>query len=202
MALSGSSIAKRIQNWPSRARALVLPHLPRAVWRLLPSTSASFGPPRRWQSWSRYRQTHAAGWVSAIPANEGNFPRPFWPTDGTTPFKRGTHYRWPEQGLARITDARVITSDGWCVAPGDVFLGDFSFGGNDRASRAYHLVRQNKPQLLPGVTLNLCSAHAGVNFCHWLLDAVGCFGLFERFGYSVNDVDRILLPRFPGPTSE
>ena len=114
---------------------------------------------------------------------------------------KGTHYAWPEQGVARLSDARVLTVHGWCVVPEDVFLGDFCFGGNSRDSRVYHLTFHDKPRWLKGVTLNLCSAHSAVNFCHWLLDAVGRLELFERCGFNYDAVDQILLPIFPGTTA-
>jgi capsular polysaccharide biosynthesis protein len=66
----------------------------------------------------------------------------------------------------------------------------------------YQLFTQQKPRRLTGVTLNLCSAHAAVNFCHWLLDAMGRLELFRRCGYTFDQVDRILVPKFSGPTPE
>src|SRR5688572_10528971 len=163
----------KILGWRTRLRAYILAYFPRAAWRILPGTSASFGPPRRWESWTNYKKTHEVGWSVAFDAVEGEFPQPFWPADGTTPFKRGTHYDWPEQGVARLSNARIVTANGWCVAENDVFLGDFCFGGNGRHSRVYYLTLHNKPRWLNGVTLNLCSTHSSFNFCHWLLDAVG-----------------------------
>jgi capsular polysaccharide biosynthesis protein len=52
------------------------------------------------------------------------------------------------------------------------------------------------------VTLNLCSAHGAINFCHWLLDSLSRLELVERAGISFADIDHILLPRFPGKTAE
>jgi hypothetical protein len=186
----------------SRVLANVLPFLPRAIWRLLPGTSARFGPPRRWMSWSDYRKPKSTEWFEAYPARSGEFPPLFWPPNGSTPFGSGRRFRWREHGVAQIRDARVITVHGWCVAPPDTFLGDFSFGGNRRNSFVYSLTLHSSPRLLKGVTLNLCSAHAASNFCHWLLDAVSRLHLVGQSGFSLDSVDHILLPRFPGKTAD
>ena len=194
-------VRRRVGAWRSRLLANVLPFMPRAAWRLLPGSSARFGPPRRWQTWPDYKATHSVGWTSAYPAKSGNFPRPFWPLDGSTKFKDGTGYNWPEAGVARLRDARVVTVHGWCVAPHDTFLGDFSFGGNRRNSFVYSLTIHRAPKPLKGVTLNLCSAHAATNFCHWLLDAVSRLELFHQCGFRFEEVDQILVPHFPGATA-
>ena len=196
------SLRRKVGDWRARVLAGVLPFMPRAMWRILPGSSATFGPPRRWQSWASYKQTKSVDWLPAYPATAGEFPLPFWPHDGTLPFKNGTNFQWPEQGVAQIPNARVVTAHGWCVAPNDIFLGDFSFGGNRRTSFAYNLTFHNRPRHLNGVTLNLCSAHAASNFCHWLLDAVSRLELFHRSGLRFESVAQILIPRFPGKTAD
>lgn len=194
---------RQVGAWRSRVLAHILPFMPRGMWKLLPGSSARFGPPRRWENWADYRRTHAnsVGWTSAFPAEKGNFPRPFWPLDGSTKFREDNTYDWSEKGVARIPQARVVTVHGWCVAPVDTFLGDFSFGGNRRTSFVYSLTIHRAPRLLRGTTLSLCSAHAASNFCHWLLDAVSRLELFQRCGYRFDDVDHILLPKFPGASA-
>jgi len=182
--------------------ANVLPFLPRAIWRLLPGTSASFGPPRRWQSWTSYAHEHTVGWTPLFPAQTGEFKFPFWPPSGEVPFAEGRRFNWIEQGIARIKDARVISVHGWCVAPKDTFLGDFCLDGNRRTSFVYSLTLHRAPRWLDGVTLNLCSAHGAINFCHWLLDSLSRLELVERAGISFAEIDHILLPRFPGKTAE
>lgn len=186
-----------------RARLLanVLPFVPRAIWRALPGSSASFGPPRRWQSWAERKRASNLEWIPVVPAVSGQFPAPFWPREGSTPFNTGANFRWQEHGVARLKNARVLTVHGWCVAPQDTFLGDFSFQGNRRNSFAYHLMFHRAPRSLTGVTLSLCSAHAASNFCHWLLDAVSRLALVERAGFSFEGIDHILIPRFPGSTA-
>lgn len=180
----------------------LLPHLPRAFWRLLPGTSARFGPPRRWQSWAGYLREHPSHWVPLFPERTGEFGVPFWPPAGRPlPFAEGRRFHWLEQGVARLEHARVVSVHGWCVAPTDTFLGDFCFGGNVRDSFVYSLTLQQPPRRLEGVTLNLCSAHAAVNFCHWLLDAVGRLALVERAGIAWPSIDQVLLPLFPGETA-
>jgi hypothetical protein len=198
---ASSTFRRELGRWRQRGLAHLLPIVPRAVWRLFPGSSAVYGPPRRWQSWQRYAREHAAAWNPAFPARSGQFRPPLWPRDGQVPFQEGRSFNWPEQGVARIENARVISNHGWCVAPEDTFLGDLCFGGNDRASPVYSLTVHRAPRRLNGTTLNLCSAHAAVNFCHWLIDSVGRLALLEPAGISMNAIDHILLPKFPGPTA-
>ncbi len=113
----------------------------------------------------------------------------------------GTQFNWPEQGVACIPDGRVVSHHGWCIAPKDTFLGDFALGGNFRASPVYRLSLHPATRRLEDVTLNLCSVHAAVNFCHWLLDAVGRLALLEPAGIPLAAIDHILLPKFPGRTA-
>jgi capsular polysaccharide biosynthesis protein len=187
--------------WHGRALPFVLPVIPRAFWRLLPGTSARFGPPRRWANWSFYARTHDVGWLPVVPEKIGEFPRPFWPIDGKVPFRKGRSYVWPEQGVALLKNARVISADGWCVVGRDTFLGDFCFRGNLQSSSVYALKLQRAPQPLSGVTLNLCSQHAAINFCHWTLDAVARIELVDRAGLARDSIDHVLLPHFPGATA-
>lgn len=196
-----STLRCKLGRWRLRGLAHVLPVLPRAVWRLLPGSSARYGPPRRWQSWPSYARERAARWHPAFPARAGRLPRPFWPPDGQVPFAEGARFNWPAQGVARIDAARVISHHGWCIASKDTFLGDFALGGNFRSSAVYRLTLHEAPRRLAGVTLNLCSAPAAVNFCHWMLDAVGRVALLAPAGISPAAVDHILLPKFPGRTA-
>jgi capsular polysaccharide biosynthesis protein len=55
---------------------------------------------------------------------------------------------------------------------------------------------------LSGVTLNLCSQHAAINFCHWALDAVARLELVDRAGITRESIDHVLLPRFAGVTAD
>jgi hypothetical protein len=195
-------LVNRIGAWHGRALPYVLPFIPRALWRLLPGTSARFGPPRRWANWSSYARTHDVRWIPVVPGQSGEFPRPFWPPDGKTLFLKGTKFTWPEQGVATIHNARVISYDGWCVGEEDTFLGDFCFRGNQRSSSVYALKVQRRPLFLRGVTLNLCSQHAAINFCHWALDAIARLELVDRAGVDRESIDHFLLPRFVSTTSD
>ena len=195
-------LVHKIGAWHGRALPYVLPLIPRAFWRMLPGTSAKYGPPRRWANWSSYVRTHRAGWVPVVPPESGDLRRPFWPKEGKLPFLKGRAYAWPEQGLAVLSDARVISSDGWCVDQRDTFLGDFCFRGNSRSSSVYALKLPNRSRSLSGVTLNLCSQHAAINFCHWALDAVARLEMVRRAEWEIEAIDYILLPRFPGTTAD
>ncbi|MEO6005578.1 MAG: hypothetical protein ABIZ04_02130 [Opitutus sp.] len=64
-----------------------------------------------------------------------------------------------------------------------------------------HLLKLNPPRRLKGRTLNLCSAHAGVNYYHYVVDAIGRSALVTRAGFSWSDFDQILLPRYRTPAT-
>jgi hypothetical protein len=126
----------------------------------------------------------------------------FWPRDGSTPFLQGRAFAWPAQGVASIKHGRIISCDGWCVGQEDTFLGDFCFRGNQRSSSVYARKVQHPSAFLRGATLNLCSQHAAINFCHWAVDAVARLELVDRAGIPRHAIDHVLLPRFPGPTAD
>jgi len=195
-------LLNKMAAWHGRALPFVLPFIPRPIWRLVPGTSVRFGPPRRWATWEAYARTHEAEWTPVIPAQSGELRPPFWPRDGTTPFLKGRAFAWPAQGVASIKNGRVISCDGWCVGEKDTFLGDFCFRGNQRSSSVYALKIQHPPAFLPGVTLNLCSQHAAINFCHWAVDAVARLELVDRAGIQRHSIDHVLLPRFPSATAD
>ncbi|MEO6005751.1 MAG: glycosyltransferase family 61 protein [Opitutus sp.] len=188
--------------WRRRALPCALPFLPRGLWRILPGSSQRFGPPRRWAQWSSYLQRHQVAWLPVVSARAGEFSPPFWPRDGTLPLKAGRHFDWPEQGVAMLEGGRIVSADGWCIGRNDTFIGDFCFRGNRNSSSVYEVWRKKPPRFLPGVTLNLCSQHAAINFCHWALDAVARLELVDRAGIQRPTIDQVVLPQFPGETAD
>lgn len=190
----------RVRHFATGGLLLVFP---RSIWRCLPGSSERFGPPRRWQETSRAAHEGRIEWLQLFPASVGEHAQPFWPPPGALlPFRRGRRFSWPVQGVARIRRGRILTADGWCVAPGDMFLGDFSFEGRSRRCRVYHIAKLRSLHELRGVTLSLCSAYAAINYCHWLLDAVSRLALVEKAGLVLEAVDQILLPPFSSVTTQ
>ena len=188
--------------WRRRALPCTLPFLPRSLWRMLPGTSERFGPPRRWAPWQSYARRHDVGWLPVVRAQSGELPKPFWPREGTVPLKAGRCFDWPDQGVAILHGGRIVSADGWCIGKSDTFIGDFCFRGNCSSSSVYEVWRKKPARFLPGMTLNLCSQHAAINFCHWALDAVARLELVDRAGIRRDAIDHVVLPRFPGVTAE
>ena len=176
--------------------------VPPTALRLLPGTSAQFGPPRRTARWTEFRQRPGVAWRRVFPERVQVLPPPFFCNDPANALARGREITWPEAGVAEIPDGRVLDENAWVVGPGDTFLGDFCFIGHNRQSRVYHIVKLHPVQRLPGRTLNLCSAHAVTNFFHFVIDSISRVELVRRAGYTWDDFDRILFPRFSSPMTE
>lgn len=174
---------------------------PRAALRLLPGTSARFGPPRRWARTADHLRASGDEWRPVHPARTLRLPPMFLPEDGLPPGLRQAEFKLAERGVAFLRHARILHQAGWPVAPGDVLLPEFCPHSEHRTTLVYRTLRSDPPIHLPGRTLNLASIHAGYNFCHWLLDAVGRVAYVRAAGLDWRDFDQVVLPGFPGETA-
>jgi hypothetical protein len=166
------------------------------VLRILPGTSASFGPPRRRSQWINYRQRPGVEWREVWPEGPAELPPPFFCSSDKVSFTLPTPARWPAAGVAIIPHGRILDEHGWVVGEDDTFLGEFCQLGNNPRSRVNHIFKLAPPRRLGGRTLNLCSVHAIANFYHYVVDAIGRFPLVQAAGFAWDDFDHILLPRF------
>jgi hypothetical protein len=191
-------MGKRFNNFRNHTLPVVWQILPRDILRLLPGTSQTYGPPRRATSLAEYRQKPEVQWRDVFPANTEPLPSPFFCNDPQV-FAQDTEVVWPESGVAVLPDARILDEHAWVVGRGDTFIGDFCYLGNSRQSRVNHIVKLHPPRHVPGCTLNLCSANAVTNFFHYVIDAVSRYELVRRAGFTWDDFDQIVLPRFRTP---
>ena len=168
----------------------------RDVLRILPGTSRSFGPPRRWSQWINYRQRPGVEWREVWPEGPAELPPPYFCSSDKVSFTLPPPARWPAAGVAIIPHGRILDEHGWVVGEDDTFLGDFCQLGNNPRSRVNHIFKLAPPRRLAGRTLNLCSVHAIANFYHYVVDAIGRFPLVKAAGFSWDDFDHIVLPRF------
>ncbi len=174
---------------------------PRAALRLLPGSSLRFGPPRRWARTADHLRASGDEWRPVLPARVLRLPPMFLPEDGLPPLVRRPEHALSERGVALLRNTRIFHEAGWPVAPGDVLLPEFCSYSGHRMSLIYRTLLSDAPVHLPGRTLNLCSAHAGYNFNHWLLDAVARLAYARAAGFAWADLDHVVLPRFPGETA-
>lgn len=198
----GSQVRERINRVRNHTLPLLWSILPRSVLRLLPGTSASFGPPRRLGYWADLRRQPGVLWRSVLPEQRQTLPPPFYCNDSRNPLASGREVVWPEAGVAEIPGGRVLDEHAWVVGPNDAFLGDFCYTGHSRFSKVNHLIKLHAPRRLAGRTLNLCSANAVTNFFHYTIDAISRVELVRRAGYDWQDFDQILFPRFSSDTAE
>ena len=198
---TSASLHHRLTQAKLHALTLFWSVAPRGVLRLLPGSSRSFGPPRRWATWKDYRARPGVEWREIFPEAPATPPAPYFCSDPNVSFALPPPGRWPAAGVAIIPGGRVLDEHGWVVGEHDTFLGEFCQLGNDRRSRVNHVLKLNPPRRLNGRTLNLCSAHAGVNYYHYVVDAIGRSTLVTRAGFSWSDFDHILLPRYRTPAT-
>jgi capsular polysaccharide biosynthesis protein len=168
----------------------------RDVLRILPGTSRSFGPPRRWSHWVHYRRRPGVEWREVWPEVPAEPPPPYFCSNEKVSFALPPPARWPAAGVAVIPNGRILDEHGWVVGEDDTFIGDFCQLGNSARSRVNHILKLAPPRRLEGRTLNLCSVHAIVNYYHYVVDAVGRFALVRSAGFSWDDFDHIVMPRF------
>ncbi len=176
--------------------------VPRSALRLLPATSAAFGPPRRTARWSEFRDRPGMQWRSVLPRRTQKLPPPYFCNAPANPLAHGPEIEWPEAGVAEIPGGRILDEHAWIVGPDDTFLGDFCYIGPSKFSKVNHIIKLHPPLRLPGRTLNLCSANAVTNFFHFVIDSISRVELVQRAGYTWDDFDQILFPRFSSPTAE
>mgnify|MGYP003886576831 CR=1 FL=1 len=201
-ASSHSALRERINRVRHHTFPLFWSVVPHGALRLLPATSAAFGPPRRAARWSEFRRRPGVQWRCVLPRRTDSLPAPFFCSDPANPIARGRDVEWPETGVAEIPGGRVLDEHAWIVGPEDTFLGDFCYIGPSKFSKVNHIIKLHPPRRLPGRTLNLCSANAVTNFFHFVIDAISRVELIQRAGYTWSDFDQILFPRFSSPTTE
>lgn len=174
--------------------------LPPGTARLLPGSSRSFGPPRRWATWEQYRQQFPeARWIPVFPETRCVYPRPDASRDVAERLWRST---FPELGVAVIPNGRVVGADGWPVGNRDTLLVDLATGLERPEYTAYLVNRCRLDASRAGRALNLGTVYARDNYCHFLLDALPRLELFLRAGLTFDDVDWILAPAFIGSSRD
>lgn len=175
---------------------------PPAVLRLLPGTSRRFGPPRRTTAWKHVRAQPGMKWRSVFPQRAEVLPPPFFCSDSRHALAKPFNVLWPEMGVAEIPHGRLLDEHAWTVGRTDTFLEDFCYNGHSRQCHVRRILKLRSSRTLPGRTLNLCSAHASINFFHFTLDALSRSELVRQAGYTWADFDRIVLPRFESPMAQ
>ena len=193
-------MGQRFNNFRNHALPVVWQVMPRTVLRLLPGTSRSYGPPRRFTELADYRRQTSVEWRPVFPARTEPLPDLFFCNDPRA-FAHDLEVRWPESGMAVLPDARILDEHAWIVGRNDTFLADLCYLGNSRQSRVNHIIKLHPPRRLAGRTLNLCSANAVTNFFHYVIDSVSRYELVRRAGFTWADFDQIVLPRFLSPMS-
>lgn len=138
-------------------------------------------------------------WRTVFEKRVEPLPPPFFCSDPSHALAGSWAVVWPETGVAEIPRGRLLDEHTWTVAPPDTFLEDFCYNGHDRQCHVRRIIKLRPVRFLPGRTLNLCSAYAAINFFHFTLDALSRWDLVQRAGYTWDDFDRVILPRFDSP---
>lgn len=183
-------------SWQTRLWRAGTAAWPRAWWRRMPGSSASFGPPRRRASWADYTAVQGGRWIEARAAAHGCLPDPWlpWTANAGTLAQVGVH--WPAMGVAVLRHGRLLQQAGFPVGADDTYLGEFMQRGLGDDSAVFTVARAPRRLRWPGRTLHLGNVSAGHNFYHWLIDAAGKAAVYFEAGLGWSDVDRVFLPRF------
>lgn len=144
----------------------------------------------------KYRKLYTARWHPAYHSKNMRWSPPKVYGTHKFNFKSQLARRLPEMGVLEIPKGSVVGKNGWIVGANDILLPEFSTFGNNIASlgRSVNLPL-HKPQFkkLAGRCLSLVSTWPG-NYCHFLLDSLPRFHLFEKAGFSHTDVDWVYCP--------
>ncbi len=164
----------------------------RSKW--LPLDSRTFGPPRHWSHTPEYCRRHGAEWREVVPAGVAERQAPRCVNYPAAQMLELVATVLPAAGVARLRNARVISPQGWIVAEDDTYLPDHSWYGYRVGSCPIYLHDSlASTARLSGVTLNLCTEWSA-NYGHMMFDALSRVALFERSGYTWDDVSHVLVP--------
>ncbi|WP_017303410.1 glycosyltransferase family 61 protein [Spirulina subsalsa] len=112
-------------------------------------------------------------------------------------FTKNLRSHIPETGVLEIPKGQVMDIQGYTLTGNDFFLPDLSYHRN-RLEYA-HLPSVKYPiEKIEGTCFSLMT-NASNNYCHFLLDSLTRLHLFEKAGFSLDQVDWILAPK---PISE
>jgi hypothetical protein len=178
---------------------LLLSVLPRRSMILVPWTSRTFGPPRRWSTWQEYKNNFGGEWLEVLPAQACPYPRAQTELGLSAQLWRDD---WPAQGVAVIPDGRVLDAEGWPVGKRDTLLIDLAIGRPQIEYTAFLTKRCILDTAHQGKALNLATCYARENYCHFLLEALPRLELFLRAGLTFESIDWILVPEFIGSSRE
>lgn len=118
-----------------------------------------------------------------IPRRFGELPAPFDLSD--------TGY--PPLGVVDIPQGTVYGTSGWTFTQEGWWLADASwYGMSGEAPLPWAFTRA---RMVKGTCLSLVSDFAQGNYGHFVLDCLTRYGIFEKAGLDMRDVDAIYLPK-------
>jgi hypothetical protein len=186
--LSGATARGRYLNHATNLPDLVRPAV---VTRRAPLMQV----PQTWMGSRDYAARCGAEWrvvtaASVLPRPSARFYGPL-----AADFQARLDMIQPELGVLRADDVYVIVPEGWVIA-GGLTLPDHSWFGSSHANeRQYGWPSGDLPVMdLAGTALCIASDWAAVNYGHFLLDVLPRIDLFERAGFTMNEIDHIICP--------
>lgn len=173
------------------------------VARRLPGTSEVFGPPRKILSNAEYARRHVAAWTVVVPAHKPHNPAPITFASQRLDYGSARVSVFPDAGVLRLKNARLIPEQGWVIGEGDCYLPDNSWSGWELTpfnQTIYRQLRLGPQTWLGGISLNLTSEFGGTNYGHFLLDAMPRLHLYLAAGNKIASVDHVIVPTRRYPT--
>ena len=102
----------------------------------------------------------------------------------------------PELGIIFVPNGSVFGSHGWVFTADNRFISEISWWHGPRA-QLWRPPALPNPTHISGRCLVLASDWGNVNYCHFILDCLTRFHLFQLAGYTLDDVDYICIPSPP-----
>lgn len=101
--------------------------------------------------------------------------------------------QFPELGVLEIPSGALYGAAGWVVGRSGCLLPEHSWYGTDLAHMPLPETWE-EPAAAGGTCLSLASDWSDGNYGHFMLDALPRLHLFERAGFSWNEIDHIYCP--------
>jgi hypothetical protein len=155
---------------------------------------SSKGFTQDWLTWQEYQQSYPCRWYPAYPPEPIHWHEPKYFGKQKAEFEWQLVKSFPELGILELSDGYVIGKDAWIVGQDNYLLPQFSTLGCNVGNININLPSSYPPlKSLKGSCLSLVSTWPD-NYCHFLLDSLCRFHLFQRAGFSLDSVDFVYCP--------
>lgn len=131
-----------------------------------------------------------ASWIKVIDKESINQIYISQLTETDNPFKNVVPPGFPEMGIIRMENARLIGRNGWILSPEGEWISELSWYGATSENPDF-VQERFKTYKMKGKCLSIISDWSETNYNHFLLDSLGRLALIFRAGIKFDTFDHI-----------